>query len=83
MNKIKLENSNEPLIIEMTDCVLPMLKFKETETVRIKIDYRSIRLYIGSRDWEWDLCGNPIGAGTFVADNFNGVKKDFEDINNN
>ena len=47
------------------DQVLPDLKFPGPVLVEIKIREDFIYLYVGPRDWQWDLkTGNLVGSGT-------------------
>jgi len=50
------------------DLILSSLKFKKPEKIRIVIDDKNVRLYIGPRDWQWDRAtGEWIGQGTIYA----------------
>ncbi len=46
------------------DMVIPILKFPDPTPVRIKVTDKYIYLYVGQRDWQWDLSdGHLIGSG--------------------
>lgn len=50
-----------------SDQILSEMKISDPCPVRIKVDEKDVRLYIGRRDWQWDReTGKFIGCGTAV-----------------
>lgn len=39
---------------EVEDIILPMVRFPNPSKVRIVIDDKFVRLYVGPRDWQFD-----------------------------
>lgn len=74
----EIDNDKENLSLTMTDnlggvmeaqindLILGTLKLPDPCPIRITIDQSYIRLEIGQRDWQWDLNGKFVGAGTSV-----------------
>ena len=53
---------------EFEDTTLPLIKFREKSKVRIVIDEKYVRLYVGPRDWQFDritkeCVGSGVGLG--------------------
>ncbi len=52
---------------EVDDQILSMLTFPNPAKIRVVIDGKYVRLYVGPRDWQWDRdTGECVGAGTGV-----------------
>ena len=50
-----------------SDQILSEMKISDPCSVRIKVDEKDVRLYVGCRDWQWDReTGKFIGCGTAV-----------------
>ena len=50
---------------KQNDLILPMLKLPNPCPVRITLDEKYLRLFVGQRDWQWNLeDGHLVGCGT-------------------
>jgi hypothetical protein len=68
-NKLKDQPKKvqEKILAELEkDLILPMLPGKGTK-VETEVSSEYIYVYIGRRDWEFDLKGNLFGAGTYLG----------------
>ena len=53
---------------ETQDMILSLIKFPDPSKVRIVIDERFVRLYVGPRDWQFDMSTKEcVGAGTALC----------------
>ena len=54
---------------ETEDMILALLKFPNPATIRVTVDTKYVRLFLGQRDWQWDRdTGELVGAGTLLTD---------------
>ena len=54
---------------EVTDLTLPLLELPDPCPIRVEMRNDSLHLYVGPRDWQWDLeNGELVGCGTRLAD---------------
>ena len=52
-------------VYKVDDSIVPMLTFPEPTPIRVVIDEKYVRLYVGQRDWQWDKWTKEhIGSGT-------------------
>jgi hypothetical protein len=55
----------KPKIFEVDDLILPKLELPNPCQIIIKITDKNLRLYIGPRDWQWDMKTELlVGQGT-------------------
>jgi len=50
------------------DLVLPIINLPNPCPIKIIIDDKYVKLYVGQRDWQWLLDGNLMGAGTIICE---------------
>lgn len=50
------------------DLIVPMLKFSDPTAIRVVINERDVKLFVGPRDWQWNReTGEFIGSGTCLC----------------
>jgi hypothetical protein len=55
---------------QLEDGILSLIKFPDPSKVRIVIDDKFVRLYVGPRDWQFDRKTKKcVGAGTALCGN--------------
>lgn len=63
-------------VYTIDDLILPHLNLPDPCPIKIEIRNDSIVLYVGSRDWEWDLEeGSLMGCGTLLVGERDNVSK--------
>ena len=45
------------------DLLLPTLHLPDPCPIKIVVDDKYVRLFIGTRDWQWTLAGEFVGSG--------------------